>query len=86
MNAERAGRKIYCVVTDVYGNKVKSQTVTLGMNSGKTLAIIQQPTTMNYVQAGATVKVGIKATGDGLKYQWYYTLNGKDGTFYKSST
>lgn len=31
MNSNRAGRQIYCVVTDKYGNSVTSDTVTLSM-------------------------------------------------------
>ena len=32
MNATRNGRQIYCVITDAYGNTVKSATVTLSMS------------------------------------------------------
>ena len=32
MNETRDGREIYCVVTDKYGNKVTTDTVTLTMN------------------------------------------------------
>lgn len=31
MNESRAGRQIYCVVTDKYGTSVKTNTVTLNM-------------------------------------------------------
>ena len=31
MNEERADRQVYCVITDKYGNSVKSDTVTLKM-------------------------------------------------------
>ena len=31
MTDTRAGRQVYCVVTDKYGNSVKSNTVTLSM-------------------------------------------------------
>ena len=31
MNASRAGRQIYCVITDRYGNTVQTVTVTLNM-------------------------------------------------------
>ena len=31
MSASRSGRQVYCVVTDKYGNSVKSNVVTLRM-------------------------------------------------------
>ena len=40
MNSDRAGRQIYCVVTDKYGKTVKSNTVVLRM----TASIITEPT------------------------------------------
>ena len=82
MNADRDGRKVYCMVTDKYGNSVKSNTVTLSMSGS--LKITQQPTSVT-VASGATAKATVKATGDGLKYQWYYTLNKDDIEFHKSS-
>ena len=32
MNAARSGRQVYCVITDKYGNEVKTKTVTLSMS------------------------------------------------------
>jgi len=81
MNEARAGRKIYCVITDQYGNSVTTNTVTLGMN----VRITKQPTSVSAVN-GATVKTSVSARGDGLKYQWYYTSNGNTTAFMKSST
>ncbi|MBR6754388.1 MAG: SH3 domain-containing protein [Clostridia bacterium] len=85
MNATRAGRQVYCVVTDKYGNSVKSNTVTLGMAA----KITKQPTTVS-VQSGKTAKVTVSASGEGLKYQWYFKNKG-DSKFtltnsYKSNT
>ena len=31
MTAARAGRQVYCIITDQYGNKVQTDTATLGM-------------------------------------------------------
>ncbi|MBP3387052.1 MAG: leucine-rich repeat domain-containing protein, partial [Clostridia bacterium] len=42
MNDSRAGRKVYCVITDKYGNSVTTDTVTLSMKPS--LAITKQPT------------------------------------------
>ena len=64
------GCKIYCVVKDKYGNSVKSNTVTLTVK--KAVKIAKQPSTFIYAATGNTVNVTVKATGDGLKYTWYY--------------
>ncbi|MBQ9929547.1 MAG: hypothetical protein IJO72_02025 [Oscillospiraceae bacterium] len=74
MNGSRDGRQVYCVVTDGGGNTVTSDTVTLRMKAK--LAITTQPKTQT-VKAGATVKFTVKATGDGLKYQWQSSSDGK---------
>ena len=81
MNSTRDGMRIYCVVKDQYGNSVKSNTVTLTM--GNVAKITTQP--KNLVGAeGETVKTSVKATGDGLTYQWYYAYKGSS-TFKKST-
>ena len=81
MNDIRAGRQIYCVVKDKYGNSVKSNTVTLYM--GTPLKITQQP--QNVTEArGETARTTVKATGDGLTYTWYYK-NANAASFAKSS-
>ena len=72
MTEERAGRQMYCVITDKFGNSIQSNTVTL--HKGPT--ITQQPKSVQ-VKNGAKATVGLTATGEGLKYQWYYKYNGK---------
>ena len=69
MNADRDGRKMYCVVTDKYGNKVKSETVTLSLK--KTVKITKEPKSCTKA-VGEKAKFTVKATGDGLTYQWQY--------------
>jgi len=66
MDDKSNGRYIYCMVTDRYGNTVKSKTVVLRMAA----TIVTQPKT-GYAQLDKTVKVSVKAEGDGLTYQWY---------------
>ena len=83
MTSARNGNQVYCVVTDVDGNTVKSNTVTLSMSAG--LKITTQPTNVT-VANGATAKTTVKATGEGLKYQWYFTSNASDSSFSKSGT
>ncbi len=63
------GRKLYCVISDAYGQKVKTKTVTLKMNNK--LGIYSQPTGDKAV-IGDNVSATVKANGKGkLKYQWY---------------
>ena len=82
MNADRAGRQVYCVVTDKYGNKVTTKTVTLNL---KTVAkITKQPVNALAVK-GATAKVTVGAAGDGITYKWYYKNKGA-GKFTLSKT
>jgi len=88
MDSSRDGRKIYCKVTDVYGNTVTSDTVTLKMSAPTAttpLAITKQPENVT-VAEGETASTSVVATGEGLKYTWYYTSNGSDSRFFKSST
>ena len=82
MNADRAGRQVYCVITDQYGNTVTSDTVTLRMPQPVT--ITKQPADVT-VADGETAKVSVKATGDGLTYQWYFK-NAGDAEFTRTSS
>lgn len=68
MNAKRAGRSVYCVITDKYGNSVKSKVVVLNMAE---VRITKQPKSVA-VKANDTAKVSVTATGNGLSYKWYY--------------
>ena len=82
MKENAAGRKVYCIVTDQYGCQVKSTVVTI--SKGNLAKITTQPT--NAVNKnGKTVKVTIKATGDGLSYTWYYANKGSN-TYTKANT
>jgi len=69
MSAANDGRQVYCMVADRYGNSTKTNTVTLSMKA--TLAITQQPRSVT-VAEGATAKVSVTATGEGLSYKWYF--------------
>ena len=81
MDESRDGRKVYCVITDCFGNKTQSDTVTLSMKH--TAKITQQPRNVSAVN-GEKVSTTVKATGDGLTYQWYVkAANGAE--FTKSS-
>jgi len=82
MTNARNGNQIYCVVTDKYGNKVRTNTVTIS-KATQALKITQQPQDAA-VELGEKAKVTVKATGDGLKYTWYVKSAGSS-TFKKSS-
>ena len=73
MNASRAGRQVYCVVTDKYSNSVKSNTATLYM--GNPAKITSQPAGVT-VAKGKTATVKLTAAGDGLTYKWYFKNKG----------
>lgn len=69
MNADRDGRKVYCIIQDKYGKKVQSNTVTLSMRVP--LKITKQPSSVKATH-DTTAKVSIAASGEGLTYTWYY--------------
>ncbi len=77
-----SGRRMYCVITDTYGNTARTNTIT--MSVGSAVAITTQP--KNYVGAiGSTATATVKATGEGLTYQWYFANPGAAG-FTKSGS
>ena len=82
MDSTRDGRSVYCIVTDKYGNSVRSNVATLSMK--KTATITKQPASVS-VASGATAKTTVTATGDGLSYTWYYK-DTSASTYSKSST
>ena len=60
-----------CQITDSFGVKVYTETVKLTVFGVKT-----QPVNQN-IPTGKTVKFTVKATGEGLKYQWQYRTSSK---------
>jgi len=83
MDSSRNGRKVYCKITDRFGNSVTSSVATLSM-SRTALKITSQPVSVT-VAKGATAKVTVKAVGDGLTYRWYYKDAGSSSYTYTSS-
>ena len=73
------GRRIRCIVTDKYGNKVETKTVLLRMAA----TIITQPKDVTAAK-GESVQVTVEAVGTDLSYQWYIKNAGKE-KFVKSS-
>lgn len=80
LNEKSAGRQVYCIVTDTYGNTAKSATATIY----KELRITSQPSDVT-VAEGQTAKVSFQAEGDGLTYTWYFK-DVDDNGFKKAST
>ena len=80
LNEKSAGRQVYCIVTDTYGNTAKSATATIY----KELRITSQPADVT-VAEGQTAKVSFQAEGDGLTYTWYFK-DVDDNGFKKTST
>jgi hypothetical protein len=69
ITAARDGRQYRCVITDAYGNELTSEPATIIVRAP--LAITQQP--QDFTGAvGETATFTVKATGDGLTYQWQY--------------
>ena len=73
MTSEKVGRRVYCVIQDGFGNRVKTDSVVFSR-----LAITQQPQDTAVKKSGATATVSVKAVGQGLKYQWYQEQSGDD--------
>ena len=71
VDAERNGRQVYCVITDQYGNSVKTNVVTMSMIVPNPVTITKQPENVAATE-GQTVTITVEATGDGLTYAWYY--------------
>ena len=82
MDSTRSGRQVYCVVTDKYGNSIKSKTVTLKM--GNFAKITKQPTNAAAAN-GSKATVNLTAVGDGLTYKWYFKNSGAAKFSYTSS-
>ena len=69
-NATWDGIQLYCKITDGSGNFVNSSAATTSV-----LSITTQPKSQT-VAKGSSVTVSVKATGSGLKDQWYYKKKG----------
>ncbi|MBR5429929.1 MAG: leucine-rich repeat protein, partial [Firmicutes bacterium] len=75
------GWQYYCVVTDACGQTAQSDTVTI--HKAPALTITTQPKDFTGA-AGSTIKFTVKASGEGLSYQWWYR-KGSSGSFTKST-
>ena len=71
MTTARAGREVYCVITDSNGNSVTTDTAKLIAVPSQELAITGQPNDASS-KLNEEICVTVEAVGDGLKYQWYW--------------
>lgn len=77
MTPDRAGRELYCVITDAYGNSVTTDIARLILLESEDLAIVTQPTD-SAAEMGKRYSVSVVAKGKGLTYQWYILNAGAD--------
>ena len=68
------GIQLYCLVKDGAGNSVKSNTATITLFSES--VITAQPKNQ-YIVLGKSLTMSVKASGSGLKYQWYFKKKGQ---------
>ena len=66
--------QVRCRVTDVNGKSATSSSAKVTLKDE--VKITKQPANAS-VKSGASVKFTVKATGIGLKYQWYYKKSGQ---------
>ena len=76
------GWQYYCIVTDAYGQAAQTDTVTIHLS--RPLQIVSLPTDVTG-SVGDVARFKVKATGDGLTYQWYYNKPGAT-YFYKCTS
>ena len=80
MNSTRDGRQAYCIITDAYGNSVRTDTVTFRMGESPVpdLEIIRHPQDV-YAYDGSSFSMLVNALGEDLKYSWY--MSSVSGSF-----
>lgn len=66
-------RRVLCIITDKYGNKVQTKTVIIRMAA----TITEQPVSVT-VKKGEMAEATVTAVGDGLFYQWYIKNKNSD--------
>lgn len=69
----RDGREMYCLITDINGNSVTTNIVTLSIEEAEsTITIISQPQSVVVANAGDKATLTVEAEGEDLSYSWYY--------------
>ena len=80
MSATAKNRYVVCKVYDKYGYMVQTKTVMLREN----LSLLAQPKSVS-VEMGEEAEVQVVASGDGLRFEWYFKDVG-DTKYTKSTT
>ena len=83
---ERDGFQIYCVITDENGNSVETDIVTLSIQkvSETGIKITRQPEDV-WAETYSQASFKVEAEGEGLSYQWQYSLDGNSYAFWVDS-
>ena len=82
MSSSNAGRKVFCIATDVYGNKAVSNIATLNLvgEDNPPSLTIKQNIVDQQVGKGENVSVTFDVEGTGVNYAWFY-MNADADTF-----
>lgn len=84
MKENYAGMQFRCVVTDVNGESVISDTVVIGIGKGLPIVIKSQPSSTRIVKEGDSTLFIIDAEGENLTYQWQ--MSSDNGQTWKNTT
>ena len=78
------GMQVRCKITDVYDNALYSDIARVTMKN-KPINITAQPQNIS-VKTGKAATFSVKASGEGLKYQWYYKKSYGSWSIWKEYT
>ena len=82
MNAKNDGLQAYCIISDAYGHKVKTDIVTASFVHN--FEITKDTEDQLITRVGSKCTFTIEAVGEGLSYSWYYKMPDGDGKFHKA--
>ena len=74
MYRHRDGQMYRCIVTDDQGNRLTSEAATMTLLDYAP-KLVEQPASVT-AKSGETATFQVKATGENLTYQWYFSNNG----------
>ena len=78
------GIRLYCLIRDNNGDSVKSDVITITLRDP--LKITAQPQSRT-IRKGSSMTLSVRATGTGLRYQWYFKKKGQTAwTLWKGRT
>lgn len=83
LTKDRLGRQLYCEITDVFGNVVKSDIITINGVPSVELKLLSAPV-YEAAEIGEIARIKLDVQGEDLTYAWYYNLPNQTKV-YKSS-